>query len=161
MPHKDPLVRRDYQKGYQRVWRMKNGERVSIIQKRCDQKRKGTSKRIGQTSEHRIRRHARQRLFVLGSYGGQCDFCGETRYEILTIDHINGGGTKHRKELYGKFRNIYDFLARNKFDPKSYRVLCSNCNHAKAFYGIEPGANGYKDWEWWEKFAKPRKGFLR
>ena len=60
----------------------------------------------------------------------QCACCGEQHIEFLTIDHINGGGRKHRKEM--PTTNIYLWLIKHKF-PKGFRVLCMNCNFA---YGI-------------------------
>jgi len=56
---------------------------------------------------------------------------------VLGIDHINGGGGKHRKELTIQGITIYIFLKRNNY-PKEYQVLCHNCNLAKGFYGECP-----------------------
>jgi len=53
-----------------------------------------------------------------------CDICGENKLEFLAIDHINGGGTEHRKKEKGNF--LY-YLIRNNF-PEGYRILCHNCN---------------------------------
>ena len=41
----------------------------------------------------------KRRLQALAHYGGECACCGEKRTEFLAIDHINGGGIKHRKEI--------------------------------------------------------------
>lgn len=74
------------------------------------------------------------RLKVLEHYGGKCQCCGEDKYEFLSIDHINGGGNKHRKEnglLTGQ--GTYRWLIRNNF-PKGFRVLCHNCNFAFGHY---------------------------
>jgi hypothetical protein len=52
-----------------------------------------------------------------------------TDIEVLSIDHINGGGGKHRKELKGKSgHGFYLWLIQQGF-PKGYRVLCWNCQH--------------------------------
>ena len=45
----------------------------------------------------------------------------------LSIDHLDGGGTAHRK-IVG--RNIYYWLIKNAF-PKGYQVLCMNCQWIK------------------------------
>jgi hypothetical protein len=74
---------------------------------------------------------------VLDYYGGsKCACCGESTIEFLSIDHINGGGNKHRKEI-GKGRRIYRWLKFNHY-PTGFQVLCMNCNHAKGSYGICP-----------------------
>lgn len=41
----------------------------------------------------------RARWFVIHAYGGACACCGESREPFLAIDHIAGGGNKHRKEI--------------------------------------------------------------
>lgn len=74
------------------------------------------------------------RLEVLTHYGGsppECVCCGETEIRFLTIDHIEGNGAKHRREIKisGGF-GFYYWLKRNNF-PEGFQVLCSNCNMAK------------------------------
>lgn len=66
-----------------------------------------------------------------------CACCGESHIEFLAIDHINGGGSKHRKEVRKKFPTMYHFLIREGF-PDGYRILCHNCNLSKGFYKYCP-----------------------
>lgn len=68
-----------------------------------------------------------------------CKCCGETTYEFLAIDHINGGGNKHRRDTTNKCGsyNMYCWLKRNNY-PEGFQVLCHNCNLAKGFYGVCP-----------------------
>lgn len=83
------------------------------------------------------KKYARKiREAVLAAYGGKCACCGEVAYEFLTIDHINGGGRKHRSEVGF---NICRVLHREGFPP-GYRVLCWNCNCALGRYGRCPHA---------------------
>ncbi len=64
--------------------------------------------------------------------------CSEGHLEFLTIDHIDGGGNKHRKKLnHGGGRRFYRWLKRNEY-PKEYRVLCMNCNMAFGRFGYCP-----------------------
>jgi len=77
----------------------------------------------------------RNRKIVIAHYGGKCDCCCETTYEFLEIDHINGGGTKHRREVVGS--HIITWIIKNNY-PDSFRVLCANCNRNIARYGICP-----------------------
>lgn len=79
-----------------------------------------------------------QRKFVLLHYSdGQlcCKCCGETIYEFLSLDHIDGGGTQHRKSLGSKYI-ISELISLGM--PVGYQVLCHNCNMAKGFYGVCP-----------------------
>jgi hypothetical protein len=65
----------------------------------------------------------------------RCACCGESHFEFLTIDHINGGGAKHRREI--KSGVIYGWLLKNNF-PVGFRVLCCNCNSSHGRYGYCP-----------------------
>ncbi len=73
---------------------------------------------------------------VMAAYGGKCTCCGEDQLEFLTIDHINGGGNKHRRSI--GWASLYRWLKKNGFPKKGFQVLCWNCNIAKGFYGKCP-----------------------
>jgi len=74
-------------------------------------------------------RYARLREEVLKAYGGlKCVHCGTTDPDVLQIDHINGGGTQHLKEIGYK---IYAWLRKQGFPP-GYQVLYANCDTKKA-----------------------------
>ncbi len=77
------------------------------------------------------------RIEVIKHYGGKCVCCDESNLGFLTIDHINGGGTQHRKELGGGTA-FYLWLLRHNFPP-GYQVMCYNCNCGRALHdGICP-----------------------
>lgn len=87
--------------------------------------------------QQRQREH-QVRLEVMEHYGGaRCACCGETRIQFLGFDHIEGGGTCHRKSLGSAGRRIYYWLRSNGY-PKGFRVLCHNCNMSLGFYGYCP-----------------------
>ena len=72
------------------------------------------------------------------AYGGdRCSCCAEHRKEFLTIDHINGGGNKHRKRIGGAGAPFYRWLKKRNY-PVGFRVLCMNCNFAIGVYGYCP-----------------------
>ncbi len=109
MPYKDPEKKKLYSKIYREMFREK-----ILTQRRSYWKE--------------------QRMKVLLHYSNnqlECKCCGEEIYEFLSIDHINGGGNQHRKQLGSKY--IYSWLISNNF-PAGYQVLCHSCNMAKAFY---------------------------
>jgi hypothetical protein len=79
-------------------------------------------------------RYAVTKNKVFTAYGKKCVCCGETTIECLQIDHINGGGRKHKLSLK---INFYAWLVKNKF-PSGFQTLCANCNFAKARHGCCP-----------------------
>jgi len=80
----------------------------------------------------------RLRIQILKHYSGNnpsCECCKEKTIEFLCIDHIEGGGSKHRKEIgHGA---LYAWLKRKNF-PDGFRVLCHNCNNSIGCYGYCP-----------------------
>jgi hypothetical protein len=66
-----------------------------------------------------------------------CQRCGYFDLRALSIDHINGGGTKHRKEV----RALYYWLIKNNF-PEGFQVLCMNCQFIKRAERKEFGGLG-------------------
>ena len=76
---------------------------------------------------------------VFEKYGGcKCACCGDTEIVWLSIDHIDGGGNKHRKELKNKCGvNFYNWLKKQNY-PDGYQVLCMNCQFGKHACGICP-----------------------
>jgi hypothetical protein len=83
------------------------------------------------------------RLQILVHYGGnppKCACCGEPEPKFLTIDHINGGGSKHRRGPKAPFKCstlYYRWIIKNNY-PNIFQILCMNCNFAKGMYGKCP-----------------------
>jgi hypothetical protein len=89
-------------------------------------------------SESNNRDRVKIKSEVIGYYGGGCECCETDDFEVLCIDHINGGGRAQAREIKLQGSNFnYYWLKRNGF-PAGYRVLCYNCNMAKGFYGTCP-----------------------
>jgi hypothetical protein len=68
---------------------------------------------------------------VLTHYGNgelACVKCGFDDIRALSIDHINGGGSKHRASI--NHTNIYRWLAKNNY-PEGYQTLCMRCQWIK------------------------------
>jgi hypothetical protein len=74
---------------------------------------------------------ARQKQTTFGKYGGSvCVLCGETDIDVLSLDHINGKGNKHRASLRkAGYRGnaLYCWIQKNNYPP-GFRILCLNCN---------------------------------
>ena len=87
------------------------------------------------------RARAQRKMALLSHYSGgdvKCACCGEREVAFLAIDHTNGGGNKHRKELgISSGAEFYKWLVDSGF-PDGFRVLCHNCNFAMGHYGSCP-----------------------
>lgn len=70
----------------------------------------------------------RMRLRVLQALGDRCVGCGIDDQRVLTIDHIHGGGTQHRKRAKGAGYGYYKRMLENL---SLYQLLCWNCQHLK------------------------------
>ena len=95
----------------------------------------------GHATERQRQSVKKIRLEVMEHYckgPAHCMCCGESMYEFLTMDHVNGDGSKHRKEILSingtrngaSGTSLLHWLKRNEF-PEGFQVLCANCNFAK------------------------------
>jgi hypothetical protein len=96
--------------------------------------RKAYNKVYGQRPERKAYNKAfmkarKDELF--SHYGGYvCVKCGNTDERVLTIDHVNGGGNKHRKEIGKGGYSFYLWLRQNGY-PSGFQILCMNCQFIK------------------------------
>jgi|SRR5579872_522407 len=102
-----------------KVWRKKNGEHRRLY-------------------ENAWRKNAKEEIIRHYSAGTlACKHCGFTDSRALSVDHINGNGTKHRKEI-GNAAKFYRWLKVNDY-PEGFQILCMNCNWIKRFENNEHG----------------------
>lgn len=105
------------------------------------EKRKGVS--VEKMREYSSKSYLKFKITLLTHYGNDkcaCVKCGFSDIRALSIDHIEGGGFRHRKSLEeqgaGHRRNFYSWLKRNNH-PKGYQTLCMNCQFIKRFENRE------------------------
>ncbi len=70
--------------------------------------------------------------------GGEpcCKRCGITDLRILTMDHINGNGYQHRKEIKKRGSSFYCWTKKNGY-PNDLQILCHNCQWIKRIENFE------------------------
>jgi len=75
---------------------------------------------------HKLMREIKELL------GNKCVKCGFSDTRALQIDHLNGGGSKFRKNVRGRryYKNILDAILAGS---KEYQLLCANCNVIKRY----------------------------
>ena len=135
MPYKDPIKRKEAGKVYLKRYYWKNRQRL------LEQ-----NKMYRLTEKHRLKYMRKEReqalkIKVLTHYGNgkcACVRCGFDDLRALSIDHIEGGGCQHLKQL--NRRNLYTWLLGEHY-PKGYQTLCFNCQWIKR---SENGEQGYR-----------------
>jgi hypothetical protein len=114
-------------------WGVKNRDRKLAV---------NAAWRLSHAEERRVymkKRLQERKNLVLLHYGGKCKCCGESEVKFLCIDHIDGGGNKHRAEVGGG-STFYGWVIKHNF-PSGFQVLCHNCNFASGAYGVCPHSN--------------------
>jgi hypothetical protein len=124
---------RPYHKEYQRKYR----EKPDVIEKEKIYRQKPHTKEINKKAQEKHKPKHRtynqgyrlkHRLTCIKHYSQDkncCAICGINDIDVLTMDHINGGGNQHRIKLKSAYLPTVLFL--NNF-PEGYRILCMNCN---------------------------------
>lgn len=84
-------------------------------------------------SKYAKKRRIMDKLLIIDHYSNGlmlCSCCSENEVCFLTLDHINGGGGKHRRVTPNLYRN----LVIQGF-PEGYAILCLNCNMGRYLNG--------------------------
>lgn len=111
--------------------------RLLAVQKRRRVSDPQFAARVSRADRTYVQKLKDQIFYVLGM---KCACCGETTPAFLTLDHINGGGTQHRKKVGGN-KAMYMEIIREGVSKKKYRTLCMNCNFAIGHGGKCPHAS--------------------
>jgi hypothetical protein len=123
---------------YSAEWGRRNRERRKVIDKRAREKKPEYYRQSKKFAFYRWVETVKQS--VLGHYSNQtfqCRCCGESERDFLVIDHIDGHGNEHRKQVFGRMGGGYAFyhwLIKHGY-PAGFQVLCFNCNMSKAKHG--------------------------
>jgi hypothetical protein len=93
------------------------------------------ARELQRESQKRMRDRNRDEL--IAAYGGKCACpkCPETNPAFLTLEHLNGDGKHHRKEMGS---HTYADLRRRGFPQEGYTLLCWNCNAGSRFTNVCP-----------------------
>ncbi len=114
----------------------KKARKNRVYCEKCRMYQQNHQKGVGREKHVAAKLRSRRKLKAeaIKAYGGKCACCGEKRFELLSIDHIKGGGTAHRREIGP---DIYPYLRARKY-PSGYRLLCMNCNFTIGKLGFCP-----------------------
>jgi len=143
---------KEEEKEYQKAWREKNREHINKKSRenyqKNKEKRRKTSNEYYQRNKKRLRPiyskrnkelNKKLREIIIKHYTKnklKCQNCGfNGGIDFLVIDHVNGGGTKERKDG-GNMKMLKKII--NKNFPKEYNIICANCNHFKRMIGRLP-----------------------
>lgn len=73
---------------------------------------------------------ATKRRKLIDFLGGVCSRCGFDDIRALQVDHVNGGGARHRK-ADPTVVSVGGLLKAVRAEPSEFTVLCANCNWIK------------------------------
>jgi hypothetical protein len=110
------------QNARQQRWAAGSQERQAAIHQRYND-----GHRDERREQDRVR-HSRLREAILNHYGRACSCCGSS--DDLGIDHIHGGGGRHRAEIGLGSSKLYRWLIASGF-PGGFQILCFPCNRSK------------------------------
>ena len=106
--------------------------------RQCRECRKGYRKKYqkdGRYREDNARRAKENRVALRQAayehYGAKCACCGVSELLFLTIDHVDGGGCKQRRENGWTGNGPLLKWLRDHNYPDSYQILCFNCNQGR------------------------------
>lgn len=149
---------------YPSTW--KRGNRTSDFCKKCRVAlgRKWRSENREKSSAYMRDYSYKLRTACIEKYSNgtmACVCCGESHRDFLAIDHIDGKGTQHVKQLRTEGMQLVGWLKKMNF-PIGFQVLCHNCNWSKHLNGvcvhslekIAHGQNKMKEWLEIEENAK-------
>jgi len=115
------------QSAYNRQYYADNRERLRETQKRW----RDSNKEARRESRRRYVQNLKDQVYAV--YGRSCTCCGEDNPKLLTIDHVNGGGGEHRRQLGSSVMVLLDIIKRGF--PDEFQVLCFNCNLGRSLNG--------------------------
>ena len=127
---------------YQRLYYLKNREvllkRHKIYREFSKDKTRERMKKYNAIPEIRERRIIRSkkyrdsmRLKIFNILGHKCVRCGFDDKRALQFDHIEGGGTKERKNFNGGCELMRFYSDNPELTKQRLQVLCANCNWIK------------------------------
>lgn len=127
MPFKKGNV--PWNKGFYRIWTKEWDEEKKEKARQRSKEYRSKNKEIIK------KRRMDLKLEVFQYYSGkevpECACCGKKDFDSLSIDHLDGGGKKHRKSIGNRSgKEFYRWLKKNNY-PEEYQVLCINCNRAR------------------------------
>jgi len=127
-------------KEYTRLYYIKNREHLIERSKKYQiehreeiNKRRRKNKNYGHNRIAGMEKRHLDKVRILSFYSNPpsipiCNNCGEQDIDVLCLDHINGGGSRHVRDLT---TTLYGWILQNNF-PDGFQVLCANCNLKKA-----------------------------
>lgn len=135
----------DYHKEYCKQYYLTHKEQAKIRYKKYrDNFYQENKERIKQrVKKYQMIWYPKRKEEVFKHYSSElkCAKCGFSDIRALSVDHINGGGTKHRREI-GKGAQFYNWLKKNNY-PEGFQILCMNCQFIKRVENHEERGRKY------------------
>ncbi len=130
------IIKKEYQKSlkykeYQNEYRKSHKEDQKKYYEKHKEERSEKGKEYYQGhKEERKENNLKIKKRIISHYSNgkmKCAKCGFSDLRALSLDHINGDGYKHSKNIR---RGLYRWCINNNF-PNMFQVLCMNCQFIK------------------------------
>ncbi len=109
----------------------RNQDRHEKTKKRIENKKQYKKTHQKEFKQYNLKSMNNLRVKLFELLGCICKNCGFSDKRALQFDHINGGGTKQRRELKSQTQ-VYRFYVKNpQLAKQQLQVLCANCNFIK------------------------------
>ena len=124
-------------KGYALAWYYRNHDRVRETANAMRREQYTNPEWRSKLAAYRKQLYLKFKAKCFSHYGNACECCGESRTEFLSVDHVNGGGTRQRKATKLAGQRMYAWLVKHNY-PGGYRLLCHNCNQSLGYHKFCP-----------------------
>lgn len=115
-------------------------DRDGVICRKCADKQ--AERFRSKYSPYRSRRYSKDRFALFQKLSGkevpECKYCGCDVYAALELNHINGGGSKDKRE--NRTLDIVHEIIKGTRDINDYNIACRVCNakhYAEKKWGIK------------------------
>lgn len=94
-------------------------------------------------------------------YGGKCQCpggCNVSEPAFLSLDHTFNDGAEHRRQIKRAGHSMYRVIRDEGYPKDRYRLMCFNCNLARAHQGHCPHENTYETYTILPPDNRPQNG---
>lgn len=90
-------------------------------------------------------------------YGSECNFCGESHWEFLTIKPKSATGKLKRKQYGAASVNVYRWLRHRGYPTEHFYISCMNCTFSSRYKDKPSETKNKERSAWFKKYRDKLK----